>query len=94
MHNHATLYSIAVQAAAAGGLSGLTVSDYLPAEQEFLGCGGVDNTPSDSPSAPGGIEYPGAPNRAGFDGDLQASEDQAWRHHGSTPRNFGSARSG
>jgi hypothetical protein len=33
-------------------------------------------------------------SRAGFDGDHQAAEVQVWRHHGSTRRSFGSARSG
>jgi hypothetical protein len=33
-------------------------------------------------------------SRAGFDGDHQATEDQGWQHCGSTPRSFGSERSG
>ena len=55
VHDHVTTYTLTVTDTQVAATNGVTVVDYLPADQEFLGCGGVDNT---SGSA---VEYPGSP---------------------------------
>ena len=56
VHDQVTTYAITVrvtdQTQGGGGVEDLVVIDWLPANLEFLGCGGVDN------SAPGFEEYP------------------------------------
>lgn len=54
--DQATVYTLTVTESGRGPSTGVQVVDYLPADQEFLGCGGVDNS-----SAP---EFPGAPSLA------------------------------
>ena len=53
VHDHTTVYELTVRASEVGGTGGVVVTDYLPAQLEFLGCGGDDFS-----AAP---EYPGAP---------------------------------
>lgn len=53
VHDHTTVYTLRVRASEVGGTDGVVVTDYLPAQLEFLGCGGDDNS--------AGPEYPGAP---------------------------------
>ncbi len=62
VHSNTTVYTLRVRTAPGGGTNGTVLTDYLPAGLEFLGCGGVDNTPAGSP-APNvsGVEYPTAP---------------------------------
>ncbi len=55
-----TVYTVRVENNLVAPTNAVSVEDWLPAELEFLGCGTVDNTP-DTPSTPGGLEYPGAP---------------------------------
>ena len=59
VHDHDTVYTLDVETTGLAGVAaGAVVTDYLPAQLEFLGCGGVDN----STVAGGGLpEYPGAP---------------------------------
>ena len=56
VHKFTTAYTLDVRVTERGDVEGVTVTDYLPAALEFLGCGGVDNS-----AAP---EYPGAPSLA------------------------------
>ncbi len=56
VHDHPTVYTLTVANTARAATNGVTVTDYLPAEEEFLGCGQVDNS--------AGVEYPGAPSLA------------------------------
>ena len=53
VHDHPTVYTLRVRATDAAGTDGVVVTDYLPADLEFLGCGGEDFS--------SGPEYPGAP---------------------------------
>jgi uncharacterized repeat protein (TIGR01451 family) len=53
VHDHTTVYELTVRASEVGGTAGVVVTDYLPAQLEYLGCGGDDFS-----AAP---EYPGAP---------------------------------
>ena len=53
VHDHPTVYTLRVRATDAAGTDGVVVTDYLPADLEFLGCGGEDFS--------AGPEYPGAP---------------------------------
>ena len=53
VHDHTTVYELTVRASEVGGTAGVVVTDYLPAQLEFLGCGGDDFS--------AGPEYPGAP---------------------------------
>lgn len=55
VHDQSTVYTLTVTDNPVNPTQSVTVTDYLPAEQEFLGCGGTDN------SAAGTTEYPGAP---------------------------------
>lgn len=56
VHNQSTIYTITVSNNAVASTNGVTVTDYLPANLEFLGCGAVDNTTAQK------SEYPGAPS--------------------------------
>lgn len=49
-----TVYSLRVQVTDAADVDAVTLRDYLGADLEFLGCGGIDNT------APGVEEYAGS----------------------------------
>jgi uncharacterized repeat protein (TIGR01451 family)/fimbrial isopeptide formation D2 family protein len=53
IHDHPTVYTLVVSNTAEAATNNTTVTDYLPANQEFLGCGQVDNSAA--------VEYPGAP---------------------------------
>ena len=57
VHDHPTVYTVTVTNTSRAATDGTTVTDYLPAQLEFLGCGGVDNS--------SGVEYPGAPPLTG-----------------------------
>lgn len=54
VHDNSTIYQLTVTNNIPNATNAITVTDFLPAGLEFLGCGGVDN------SAPG-VEYTGAP---------------------------------
>ena len=54
VHDHSTVYQLVVTNNTPVATNSITVTDFLPAGLEFLGCGGVDN------SSPGS-EYTGAP---------------------------------
>jgi uncharacterized repeat protein (TIGR01451 family)/fimbrial isopeptide formation D2 family protein len=54
VHDNSTIYQLVVTNNTPVATDTITVTDFLPAGLEFLGCGGVDN------SAPG-VEYTGAP---------------------------------
>ncbi|WP_408668788.1 hypothetical protein [Jatrophihabitans sp.] len=53
-HQHSTVYTLRLGNSSQAATTGVTVLDYLPAAQEFLGCGQLDNT------AGATVEYPGA----------------------------------
>ncbi|MEO6501206.1 MAG: hypothetical protein ABIQ09_04765 [Jatrophihabitantaceae bacterium] len=53
-HQHPTVYTLTLSNASLAATTGVTVLDYLPASQEFLGCGQLDNTSGAA------VEYPGA----------------------------------
>jgi uncharacterized repeat protein (TIGR01451 family)/fimbrial isopeptide formation D2 family protein/LPXTG-motif cell wall-anchored protein len=57
IHDHPTVYTLTVNNTARAATNAVTVTDYLPAAEEFLGCGGVDNSSA--------AEYPGAPSLTG-----------------------------
>ena len=57
VHDHATVYTLTVNNTPKAATNAVTVTDYLPAAQEFLGCGQDDNSSS--------VEYPGAPSLTG-----------------------------
>jgi uncharacterized repeat protein (TIGR01451 family)/fimbrial isopeptide formation D2 family protein len=72
VHDHRTIYTLTVTNNAVNPTDAITVTEYLPADLEFLGCGTDDNT-TDAPTDPGTtIEYPGAPalNADGAPGGL------------------------
>ena len=54
VHDHPTVYTITVSNTGQAATNAATVTDYLPAQEEFLGCGQVDHS--------AGVEYPGAPS--------------------------------
>ena len=54
VHDHTTVYTLRVRASEVADTDGVVVTDYLPAQLEFLGCGGDEFSTS-------GPEYPGAP---------------------------------
>lgn len=56
VHDHPTVYTLTVANTARAATNSVTVTDYLPADEEFLGCGQTDNS--------AGVEYPGAPSLA------------------------------
>lgn len=53
VHDHDTVYTLTVQNNTVDPTHGVTVTDFLPAQLEFLGCGTSD--------ASAAVEYPGAP---------------------------------
>lgn len=53
VHTQWTVYTLNVRTTSEGSTDDVIVTDFLPAELEFLGCGGVDNTTV-------GEEYPGS----------------------------------
>lgn len=53
-HQHPVIYTLKLSNASLAATTGVTVLDYLPASQEFLGCGQLDNTSGAA------VEYPGA----------------------------------
>ncbi|MCU0257444.1 MAG: DUF11 domain-containing protein, partial [Solirubrobacteraceae bacterium] len=61
VHDHATTYTLTIRNNLIRQSTNVRIADFLPAELEFLGCGGQDNT-TDAPTNPGAdVEYPGAP---------------------------------
>lgn len=54
VHDQSTVYTLQVSNSSQASTTAVTVQDYLPASQEFLGCGQQDNTTA------GAVEYPGA----------------------------------
>jgi len=56
VHTQTTVYTVKVTNNTFAATDGVVVTDYLPANLEFLGCGAVDNGPE---------EFPGAPSLAG-----------------------------
>jgi uncharacterized repeat protein (TIGR01451 family)/fimbrial isopeptide formation D2 family protein len=62
VHDHPGLYQLKVANNSVNPTDTVIVDDYLPADLEFLGCGGVDNTTDAAGTNPGSTrEYPGAP---------------------------------
>jgi large repetitive protein len=55
VHDHTTVYTLTITNGDAATTRNATVTDFIPAGMEFLGCGGVDNSTT-------GVEYPGAPS--------------------------------
>lgn len=53
-HQHPRIYTLQLSNSSQAATTGVTVLDYLPAGQEFLGCGQLDNTSGAT------VEYPGA----------------------------------
>lgn len=64
VHDNVTTQTLTVRNDSIAATNNVTVTTYLPATLEFLGCGGVDNTPSTFTGIGGasGVEYPGAPS--------------------------------
>jgi hypothetical protein len=58
-HDQGTVYTLQVSNTGEAATTAVTVLDYLPATEEFLGCGQVDNSSGAAP------EYPGAPRLSG-----------------------------
>jgi large repetitive protein len=56
VHDHSTIYTLTVTNNKVAATNSVVVDDYLPAQLEFLQCGGVDNTPTGSARP----EYAGA----------------------------------
>ncbi|HEU5270598.1 MAG TPA: hypothetical protein VFU36_11795, partial [Jatrophihabitans sp.] len=54
VHDHPTVYTLTVTNTPRATTNAVTVTDYLPASEEFLGCGQTDNSAA--------VEYPGAPS--------------------------------
>ncbi len=52
VHDHQTVYTIEIRNNLVGSTTGFSLVDFLPAELEFLGCGGVDSSAAE--------EYPGS----------------------------------
>ncbi len=46
VHDHTTVYTLTVTNNAIAATNTVVVDDYLPAQLEFLQCGGIDNTPA------------------------------------------------
>ena len=57
VHDNTTVYTLTVSNSGQAPTNGVVVVDYVPANLEFLGCGGIDNST--------GPEYPGAPSLTG-----------------------------
>ena len=79
VHNDRTIYTLTVTNNSVKQTTGVSVTEYLPADLEFLGCGTDDNTggsegnPGYAPTNPGStLEYPGAAalNAGGAPGGL------------------------
>ena len=68
VHDQTTVYTLRVRNNTLAATDDVTLTDWVPAGLEYLGCGGVDNTPPDSPNTVGGREYPGAPSLTGTPG--------------------------
>ncbi len=68
VHDQTTVYTLQVRNNTLAATDDVTLTDWVPAGLEYLGCGGVDNTPPDSPDTVGGVEYPGAPALTGTPG--------------------------
>ncbi len=68
VHDQTTVYTLQVRNNTLAATDGVTLVDWVPAGLEYLGCGGVDNTPAGSPATVGGVEYPGAPALTGTPG--------------------------
>jgi uncharacterized repeat protein (TIGR01451 family)/fimbrial isopeptide formation D2 family protein len=67
VHDHRTIYTLTVTNNSVNQTTGIAVTEYLPADLEYLGCGTGDNT-TDAATDPGTVvEYQGAPalNAAG-----------------------------
>lgn len=62
VHDHPDVYTFVVSNNEVNPTKTVTVTDWLPAGFEFLGCGGVDHTTTATGTYPGhDIEYPTAP---------------------------------
>lgn len=57
VHDRSTVYTVKVTNTSRAATNATTVTDYLPAQLEFLGCGGVDNSTA--------AEHDGAPRLTG-----------------------------
>ena len=57
VHDHPTVYTLTISNTSRAATNAVTVTDYLPADEEFLGCGQVDHSAA--------VEYPGAPSLTG-----------------------------
>ncbi len=55
VHNHTTVYTVRVVNNGLNPTENVVLTDYLPADLEYLACGNEDNTPG------GAVEYPTAP---------------------------------
>jgi large repetitive protein len=61
VHDNQIDYTVTVTNNDVWATNGVVVTDYLPADLEFLGCGGVDNTTNAVGTNPGSTdEYPGS----------------------------------
>ena len=61
VHDHKTTYTLTVTNDRVHATDAVTVTDWLPAGLEYLGCGGVDHTTNASGTNPGSTqEYPGS----------------------------------
>ena len=72
VHSHRTVYTLTVQNNSVKQTTGIAVTEYLPADLEFLGCGTGENTTNAPTNVGSALEYPGAPalNAAGAPGGL------------------------
>ncbi|WP_156364301.1 isopeptide-forming domain-containing fimbrial protein [Curtobacterium sp. Leaf261] len=53
VHDHPTVYKLVVTNTAIAATNTVTVTDYLPAQLEFLECGGIDHTTGQAPEYAG-----------------------------------------
>jgi uncharacterized repeat protein (TIGR01451 family)/fimbrial isopeptide formation D2 family protein len=61
VHDHQVVYTVTVDNNDVHATNAISVTDWLPAGLEFLGCGGIDNTSDASGTNPGSTEeYPGS----------------------------------
>ncbi len=61
VHDHKDLYTLTATNSSEDATNNATVTDYLPAGLEFLGCGTTDNTTNAAGTNPGSAdEYPGS----------------------------------
>ncbi len=61
LHDQVNTYHLDVTNNGVATTDNVIVHDYVPANLEFLGCGGVDNTTDASTNPGSSLEYPGAP---------------------------------